>query len=225
MVIERSAQLDPDHGSPDRVRVSRLTGGIARSESLPVSRTASARFSPNTSAARSLVCLLRYVFSLAACVGCAPSIADKDAPDFTLEALDGQTVSLREQRGRVVLLNFWATWCVPCREETPVLVNLCRRYCEQGLSLYGIAVRPNRLAVELWVKNFEVPYQVLMTTEEDQRLMELYGADQGIPLSVLIDQTGRIHKVYRGLPEGPNELANELSSDIEVMLSADEHGE
>jgi len=145
-------------------------------------------------------------------VACSSSQAERIAPDFTLKTIDGQPFSLSAQRGHIVLLNFWATWCGPCRHEVPILNEVYERYREQQVQVVGVAVSSTPLAVELWIENLGVDYPILLTSEEDQELIKQYGADQGIPWSALIDPQGRIHKTYQGMPQDPQAFSQDIAA-------------
>lgn len=134
-----------------------------------------------------------------------------------MRTLDGSIVSLSAQRGKIALLNFWATWCEPCRQEIPSLVQVHNTYRDRQVEVLGVAVHSNQLAIELWVENLQIPYPILLAGEEDEEVLKQYGVDRGIPRSVLIDRAGRIYKTYQGLPEGRETFAR----DIEALLAMD----
>lgn len=144
----------------------------------------------------------------------AKSAPGKTAHDFAMASLGGDTLKVPAPKDKVLLLNFWATWCGPCREEQPVLNDLYARYRERGLDVWGIAVSSSRLAVELWVENLEVPYPILMPAEGDTTLLRRYGVDKGIPLSVLVARDGTIHLEQRGVVTA----ADSVAAVIEALL-------
>lgn len=119
------------------------------------------------------------------------ALTAKAAPDFTLEAVDGSHVTLSALKGKVVLLNLWATWCPPCVRETPRLVRVYDKYRDQGFIILGIntTYQDDRLKVKQFVRDKQVSYPVLldMTDEFGQK----YGA-RLLPTSYLIDRSGRI---------------------------------
>jgi cytochrome c biogenesis protein CcmG/thiol:disulfide interchange protein DsbE len=126
-------------------------------------------------------------------VGCvAPQCL---APDFTLSDLAGQRIQLSSFRGKVVLLDFWATWCDPCKEETPRFVELQRKYGEQGLQIIGISIDDDPEPVRSFYQHFKVNYPVAMG---DARMAELYGGVLGLPIAFLIGRDGRIAAKYIG---------------------------
>ncbi len=121
---------------------------------------------------------------------------------------------LSAHEGKVLLLNFWGTWCEPCRHEQPILNDLYARYQGRGLEVWGIAVSSTRLSVELWIENLGVPYPILMPAIGDSTLLGRYGVDKGIPLSVLVDGNGEVHLEQRGVVTA----ADSLSAVIETLL-------
>jgi peroxiredoxin len=121
------------------------------------------------------------------------------APDFTLRALAGTNLRLQEQRGRVVMVNFWATWCGPCRQEMPQLNKLYEKYRAAGFVLLGVNVDDDaRNAAEVATK-LGLKFPVLLDTDKAvSRLYEL----STMPSTVLIDRDGRLRYVHRGYVAG-----------------------
>jgi peroxiredoxin len=118
------------------------------------------------------------------------SAAPDRASDFSLPSLDGQTVHLADLRGRTVLLNFWATWCAPCRVETPWLVDLDQRYRSQGLTIIGVSMDDgSREAVAKFAKEYHVEYPVLIGTPA---VADAYGGVRFLPQTFLIGRDGAI---------------------------------
>lgn len=112
--------------------------------------------------------------------------------DFALRDLAGKTHSLADWRGKVVLLNFWATWCPPCRREIPLFIELQRRYETQGLQIVGIAVDNPEAVARYWQEK-HINYPLLIADETTYALMAAYGnREGGLPYSVLISADGRI---------------------------------
>lgn len=121
------------------------------------------------------------------------------APDFTLRSVDGPNLRLQEQRGRVVLVNFWASWCGPCRQELPQLTKLYDKYRDAGFVLLGVNIDNNaRTASELAGK-LGVSFPVLLDT--DKTVSKLYDVST-MPLTVVIDRDGRVRYLHRGYREG-----------------------
>jgi peroxiredoxin len=112
------------------------------------------------------------------------------APPWTLRNLEGKPVKLSDFKGKVVLLNFWATWCPPCRAEIPELMSLQKQYAPQGLVVLGVSMDEGGVAsVARFVKSKEINYPIVMGTAE---LAEAYGGVEVLPTTFVIDRTGRI---------------------------------
>ena len=117
------------------------------------------------------------------------------APDFRLADLSGQPLNLSSYRGKVVLLDFWATWCVPCREETPHLVDLQNKYGGQGLQVIGVSMDDEPGPVRDFYQHYKMNYPVVMG---DARTGELYGGVLGLPIAFDIGPDGRITSKHIG---------------------------
>ncbi len=117
------------------------------------------------------------------------------APDFNLPRLDGGTLQLSSLRGKVVLLDFWATWCAPCREETPHFVELQSKYSAQGLQIVGVSMDDGPEPVREFQRELQVNYPLVMG---DAKVGELYGGVLGLPITFLIQRDGRIYKKHIG---------------------------
>jgi thiol-disulfide isomerase/thioredoxin len=114
------------------------------------------------------------------------------ASDFALPELTGQTRRLADWRGKLVLLNFWATWCPPCREEIPLFIDLQKRYAGRGLQIVGISV-DNPEAVARYWQSMRINYPLLLADESTYDLMAAYGnAQGGLPYSALIAPDGTL---------------------------------
>jgi cytochrome c biogenesis protein CcmG/thiol:disulfide interchange protein DsbE len=124
----------------------------------------------------------------------AEPLLGKKAPEFTRTDLNGHTVSLAQLRGKVVLLNFWATWCAPCEVEMPVFSAWQRQYGPQGLRVVGISMDDGAAPVRKAVARLKLDYPVAMG---DARLGERYGA-LGLPLTYLIDRDGVVRARFQG---------------------------
>jgi len=111
------------------------------------------------------------------------------APDFTLSRPDGGKVSLKDYRGKVVFLNFWATWCESCRDEMPAMERLYREFKGKGLEIVGVNVKDKREDALAFVKKLKVTYPLMMDPEGEVGL--LYGAF-GMPATYLIDRKGTV---------------------------------
>lgn len=121
------------------------------------------------------------------------------APDFTLRAADGPNVRLQEQRGRVVMVNFWATWCGPCRQEMPHLNRLYEKYRGSGFTLLGVNIDEDPRAATELAKKLGVTFPVLLDT--DKKVSRLYDMS-AMPATVVIDRDGKVRYLHRGYREG-----------------------
>jgi thiol-disulfide isomerase/thioredoxin len=127
------------------------------------------------------------------------------APDFSVTTLNGDVVSSSALRGKVVLVNFWATWCLPCRAEMPLLEAMWKRHAADGFVLLGFSTdRTGEDGVRKFLAERGITYPVAIVARE----AEAFGGVRGIPTSFLLDQTGRIrHRVVGPLAPATLELA------------------
>lgn len=124
------------------------------------------------------------------------ALADRtSAPDFSLTDLQGRSLQLTAFRGKVVLLDYWATWCAPCKIEVPHLVSLQKKYGAQGLQIIGISMDDDSATVQTFARELAVNYPIAIGTAQ---LAEAYGGVLGLPVAFLIDRNGRIVKRMDG---------------------------
>ena len=121
------------------------------------------------------------------------------APDFTLPSLDGPNLRLQEQRGRVVMINFWATWCGPCRVEMPHLSKLYEKYRGSGFTVLAVNIDEDPYKAASLAKQLGMRFPVLLDTEK--KVSRLYDLST-MPSTVLVDRDGRVRFVHRGYREG-----------------------
>ena len=132
-------------------------------------------------------------------------------PALTLRQLDGESWSSTERRGEVMLVNFWATWCPPCRQETPDLVALQKRYGSRGFTVVGISMDTNAdEVVPDFVRKFKVNYPTLVPAPGSA----LADAIDSLPTSFLVDRNGRVANSFIGQIS-----TEELAGQIEALLS------
>ena len=134
------------------------------------------------------------------------------APEFSLPDLNGQTLDLSAYRGKVVLLDFWATWCAPCREEIPQFVELQIEYRDQGLQIIGISMDDGPDPVRDFYQRFHMNYPVALG---NAKIGELYGGVLGLPIAFLIDRNGRIEAKHIGATD-----VSVFEREIKALLQA-----
>lgn len=145
----------------------------------------------------------------------APSIVGKStpAPDFTLEQLNGGNLKLSDLRGKAVLLNFWATWCGPCKIETPWLVEMQNQYGNQGLQVVGVAMDDSgKDEISKFAKDMGVNYPVLLGKEA---VGDAYGGVPALPESFFIGRDGKIVDRIIGL-KGKAEIEDSIKKALKT---------
>ena len=120
----------------------------------------------------------------------------KKAPDFFLKTTDNNTVKLSDYKGRIVILNFFATWCPPCRMEIPDFVEFYKENKEKGVVIIGIAVGSKLEDVKKMIKEFKINYPVCIS---DGKVEKEYGGIRFVPTSFIIDKNGNIYKKQIGM--------------------------
>lgn len=135
-----------------------------------------------------------------------------EAPGFVLKNMDGEHVSLTALRGKVILLNFWATWCRPCKEEMPAFEKLYVKYKDRGFVVLAVSINRSKASIEDFLEDMDLSYPILM--DDDSKVLKLYKV-YSIPTTFLIDKTGFIVKKYHG-QEDWTSLA--ITSSIEELL-------
>jgi peroxiredoxin len=127
--------------------------------------------------------------------GGARGSVDSVAPGFSLQDLTGQPLALSNYKGKVVLLDYWATWCTPCRGEIPHFVEFQDNYSGQGLQVLGVSMDDDVKPVREFYQQYKMNYPVAMGSAE---LADSYGGILGLPVTFLIDRDGRIAAKYVG---------------------------
>ena len=140
------------------------------------------------------------------------SVVHLAAPDFLLQDLDGKPLDLATYRGKVVLLDFWATWCTPCRGEIPHFVELQDKYRDQGLRVIGISMDDGVKPVRGFYRQFKMNYPVGLGNE---KVAEVYGGVLGLPITFLVGRDGRVAAKYVGEVQ-----MSTLEQRIESLLQA-----
>jgi thiol-disulfide isomerase/thioredoxin len=132
------------------------------------------------------------------------------APAFTLASRGGQDVSLAQYKGQVVMINFWASWCGPCRQEMPLLESIYKKYNRMGFTMLGVNVEPDSNAANEWLKATPVSFPILY--DRDSKVSKLYDV-AGMPSTVIIDRGGKLRVLHRGYKPGDeNEYLDSIRS-------------
>jgi peroxiredoxin len=133
--------------------------------------------------------------SITSLVGASASMA----PAFSLPSRSGDTVSLAQLKGKVVMLNFWASWCGPCRQEMPLLEQMHKRYSSLGFTLVGVNVDANSKDAEDWLGKTPVSFPVVF--DRESKVSKLYDVN-AMPSTVFIDRKGNVRYLHRGYKAG-----------------------
>jgi len=136
--------------------------------------------------------LVALFLGVALCSG--SQTADK-APDFSLKTTTGKTVKLSDCLGKVVIVNFWASWCPPCRAEIPDFVTVYKNYQDKGLEIIGIAVSSSASQIQKMIQDYGITYPVVIS---DGKVEAAYGGVTAVPTTFLIDKKGNIVKKHIG---------------------------
>lgn len=145
------------------------------------------------------LCMTGAVLALTMAVNVHAVGLQDDAPDFTLKSLEGSNLRLEEYRGQVVLLNFWASWCGPCRQEMPLLDRLHHRYEDTGFAVLGVNVEGEPGPAQEIVDKTNVTFPILI--DDGQKVSEMYNL-QAMPSTVVIDRDGVVRYIHLGYKPG-----------------------
>jgi peroxiredoxin len=138
----------------------------------------------------------------------------KTAPEFALKDSNGQTVHLTDYKGKVVLLDFWATWCGPCKVEIPWFVEFEQQFKDRGFAVLGVSMDEDGWdAVKPYIEDHKINYRVMLGNEQ---VSDIYGGLDSLPTTLLIDRQGKIASVHIGLSLGKEEFRD----DIDHLLGA-----
>ena len=139
--------------------------------------------------------------------------AGKPAPDFTLTSLDGKNVSLSDYRGQAVLLNFWATWCGPCKIEIPWFMDFQKTYKDRDFAVIGVSLDEDGWdSVKPYIEDHKMNYRVVLGNDQ---ISQLFGSIDSLPTTLVIDREGRIASMHIGLV-----AKNAYQKEIEQLLEA-----
>jgi len=121
------------------------------------------------------------------------------APDFTLKNTQGENLSLAEQRGKIIVINFWASWCAPCRKEMPVLQKFHEKYNDLGVSVWGVNVEQENQAGRNFLKGLDLTFPIFF--DQSNTISATYQV-KAMPSTVIVDRDGLVRYVFRGYKEG-----------------------
>ncbi|HEX3838039.1 MAG TPA: TlpA disulfide reductase family protein [Steroidobacteraceae bacterium] len=128
---------------------------------------------------------------------------EEPAPTFSLPSRSGGTIDLAQFKGQVVMINFWASWCVPCRQEMPLLESIYKKYKPLGFTLIGVNVEPDQKEAENFLKQTPVSFPVLFDAKS--KVSGLYNV-QVMPTTVFIDRKGNVRLVHQSYQPGAENL-------------------
>jgi peroxiredoxin len=129
------------------------------------------------------------------------------APDFTLKSLNGENLKLSEMAGNVVLINFWASWCGPCREEMPLLNDLHKKYEPLGFAVFGVNVEEDVNGAMEFLQNFPVDFPVLL--DGSNQVSKQYQVI-AMPTTVVVDRDGKVRYLHKGYKTGDEEKYRQI---------------
>lgn len=136
---------------------------------------------------------------LLSAMGMAATTQAAAAPDFTLKARDGNNLRLAEQRGDIMLINFWASWCGPCIQEMPQLDKLAQKYQPLGVQVWGVNVENDPSAANAYLNKVNVEFPILF--DLDNSVSKAYRVE-AMPTTVILDKNGTVRSVHRGYKPG-----------------------
>jgi peroxiredoxin len=148
------------------------------------------------------------------------SDARKEAPDFALKDANGATVHLSDYKGKVVLLDFWATWCCPCKVEIPWFMEFEQQYKDRGFAVLGVSMDEGGWTeVKPYVEKQKINYRILLGNDQ---VGEAYGGVDSLPTTFLIDRDGRIASKHEGIEpsNGKDEIRDEIIRLLQAKRSA-----
>jgi len=145
-----------------------------------------------------LITLCAAAFALT-CASVMAIPAKGKAPDFTLKSNRGENVKLSEHRGKVIMINFWASWCAPCRKEMPHLEELYQRYKDGGFTLLGVNVEEDASAAKDLLKEVRVSFPILF--DSDNKVSQMYNVE-AMPSTVILDRDGNMRFIHKGYEAG-----------------------
>jgi thiol-disulfide isomerase/thioredoxin len=123
------------------------------------------------------------------------------APGFQLTGRNGKAVDLSQFKGQVVMINFWATWCGPCRQEMPLLEDIYKKYKPMGFTMLAVNVEPDSKAAEAWLGKLSKPVSFPVAFDTESKVSKMYKV-AGMPSTVFVDRKGNIRVMHKGYKAG-----------------------
>ena len=136
------------------------------------------------------------------------------APAFKLSARGGKSVDLAQFKGQVVMINFWASWCVPCRQEMPLLEDIYKKYKPMGFTMLAVNVEPNTKDADAWLAKLAKPVTFPVAFDVDSKVSKAYKV-AGMPSTVFVDRKGNVRVMHKGYKAGDE---NFYLTQIRTML-------
>jgi len=127
------------------------------------------------------------------------------APSFKLSGRGGKSIDLSQFKGQVVMINFWATWCGPCRQEMPLLEDIYKKYKPMGFTMLGVNVEPKQQEAEAFLAKLSKPVTFPVAWDTDSKVSALYKV-KGMPTTVFIDRKGNVREIHKGYKPGDEDL-------------------
>lgn len=159
-----------------------------------------------------IIRIITFLFTCLITMQLQAATIEGPAPDFTLKSLSGKNLKLSEMRGEVIMINFWASWCGPCRQEMPILEKIYQKYQPLGFTLLGVNVEEDINDAKDYLKDVEVSFPILFdNTNKVSQLYEIIA----MPSTILIDRDGNMRFLHQGYKPG---VEDEYVNYIKTLL-------
>jgi thiol-disulfide isomerase/thioredoxin len=156
--------------------------------------------------ARTVKGILKGVALAVVCASAALAASSTGpAPAFQLSGRGGKSIDLSQFKGQVVMINFWATWCKPCRDEMPLLEDIYKKYKPMGFTLLGVNVEPDSKDAETWLGKLPKPVTFPIAYDVDSKVSKLYKVET-MPSTVIVDRKGNVRVLHRGYKAGDENI-------------------